>query len=61
MHIGKAIVNPAMPTMYELFDMHAEGRGQVVEREERAFAVFGLYEGTVTAFDTNVVASGYMA
>ena len=38
-----------------------EGRGELVDSPEKADTVFGLYEGTVTAFDTDVVLSTFLA
>lgn len=59
--IGRSIVELRKPTLFDLFLMHAEARGEVVASSDAADTVFGLDEGTVTAFDTNVVLSEYLA
>lgn len=59
--IGQAIVNLNKPTLYDLFQMHIEARGEVVKSQEEADTIFGLHEGTVSAFDTSVVLSEYLA
>lgn len=59
--IGQAIVGLKKPTLDDLFRMHAEARGDIVDAPDEADTVFGLYEGTVTAFDTDVVLSEYLA
>ncbi len=41
--------------------MHAAARGEIVASPDAADTTFGLDEGTVTAFDTNVVLSEYLA
>jgi hypothetical protein len=58
--IGQAIVGLQKLTLYDLFVMHAEGRGRIVESPDHAETVFGLHEGTVTAFDTDVIMSEYL-
>jgi len=59
--IGRSIVELTKPTLYDLFAMHIDGRGQLAETPEEAEVVFGLYEGTVTAFEGDVVLSDYLA
>lgn len=59
--IGRAIVELRKPSLYDLFEMHAEARGETVSAEEDAETVCGLYDGTVTAFDPSVVLSEYLA
>jgi len=59
--IGRAIVELNKPTLYDLFLMHAEARGEMIDNPDKAETVFGLYEGTVTAFETDVVLSEYLA
>lgn len=58
--IGRSIVGLQKPTLHDLFSMHAEGRGRLVDSVDHAETVFGLHEGTVTAFDTNIVMSEYL-
>ena len=59
--IGRSIVELRKPTLNDLFQMHAEARGEIVSSPTEADTVFGLDEGTVTAFDTSVVLSEYLA
>lgn len=59
--IGRAIVELRKPSLYDLFSMHAEGRGKLVSNSECADTVFGLHEGTVSAFDTMKIASEFLA
>jgi hypothetical protein len=56
---GRRLVKP---TLYDLFDMHAEARGtaRCTEFDRRdADTVFGLYEG-ITPFDTDRIMSEFM-
>lgn len=59
--IGRAIVELNKPTLLDLFEMHAGARGKLVETPDKADTVFDLYEGTVTAFDTDIILSEYLA
>ncbi|MBN70672.1 MAG: cytoplasmic protein [Gimesia sp.] len=59
--IGRAVVELCKPTLWELFEMHAEARGHIVETRDSAETVFDLYDGTVTAFDTSTILSEYLA
>ena len=59
--IGRAIVDLRKPSLYDLFEMHASARGELVECEDEAETVYGLHKGTVTAFDTDVILSDYLA
>jgi len=47
-------------SLFDLFEMHAEARGKLVEKREDAESVFSLDEG-VTPFDIAKIASGYMS
>ena len=47
-------------TLYKLFEMHAQARGELVETKEAAETVFSLDEG-VTPYDINVISSEYIA
>jgi hypothetical protein len=58
--MGKAIASLRKPTLYELFSMHAQGRGTAVGTRDEADTVFGLFEGTVTAFDADKIMSEFM-
>ncbi|MCM8529897.1 MAG: hypothetical protein NE330_01945, partial [Lentisphaeraceae bacterium] len=47
-------------TLYKLFEMHAQGRGELVDNREDAEKVFSLDEG-VTPYDVNLISSDYIA
>ena len=65
--IGRAIVGLNKPTLYDLFLMHAEARGEVVDplfvetEEVKVDTTFGVYDGSVSAFDTSTILSEYLA
>jgi hypothetical protein len=59
--IGRAIVESRKPSLYDLFQIHSEARGEIVNKDEDADTVFGLHEGTVNAFDPSVILSEYLA
>lgn len=57
----EAIVTSASKlTLYDLFRLHGEARGQIVSSKDEADQVFSLAEG-VTPYDQNVIASEYLA
>ena len=59
--MGKAVTGLVKPTLYDLFDMHAEARGTPVPlSREEADTVFGLHEG-ITPFDADRIMSEFMA
>ncbi|MCH2207114.1 MAG: TerD family protein [Lentisphaerales bacterium] len=47
-------------TLYKLFEMHAQARGELVETKEAAETVFSLDKG-ITPYDINVISSEYIA
>ena len=55
----KAMATLSKPTLYDLFEMHAEARGTLVKDKAKADTVFSLYEG-VTPFDTDKILSEYL-
>ncbi|MAX35746.1 MAG: cytoplasmic protein [Gimesia sp.] len=59
--IGRAILELNKPTLFDLFLIHAEARGEIVDSIKDAETVFGLHEGTVSAFDTDIILSQYLA
>ncbi|QDT39186.1 TerD family protein [Stratiformator vulcanicus] len=59
--IGQAIVDLKKPTLYDLLEMHAEARGEVVQNMQSAETVFGLHEGDLTAFDSDRILSEFLA
>ena len=58
--MGKAITGLIKPTLYDLFDMHAEARGSRVDSPAEADNVFGLHDGTITPFDAGRIMSEFM-
>lgn len=59
--IGRAIVELRKPSLFDLFLIHAEARGEIVNEGKDADTVFGLHEGSVNVFDPNVILSEYLA
>ena len=57
--MGKAITGLIKPTLYELFDMHAEARGSRVDSPAEADTVFSLQDG-ITPFDADRIMSEFM-
>ena len=47
------------PNLHDLFRMHAEARGELVDTIEEADTVFSLEKG-ITPFDTDVIVSEYL-
>jgi hypothetical protein len=45
--------------LYDLFRIHAQSRGELVEDRESAETVFSLDEG-ITPFDVNLISSEFM-
>jgi len=59
-HYGIGITTLVKPTLHELFSLHAQARGKLVESREAAQTVFSS-TGTVTPFDFETIASEYLA
>jgi hypothetical protein len=57
---GKAIAELNKPTLYDLFSMHAEARGKLVDDPVEADTIFSIHQG-ITPFDYTTIASDYMA
>ncbi|WP_143392965.1 TerD family protein [Fimbriiglobus ruber] len=57
--MGKAITGLIKPTLYDLFDMHAEARGNKVDSPSGADTVFSLHDG-ITPFDADRIMSEFM-
>ena len=57
--MGKAITGLTKPTLYDLFDMHAEARGSRVDSPAEADTVFSLHDG-ITPFDADRIMSEFM-
>lgn len=58
--MGKAMTNLKKLNLYELFELHANARGEVVEDIEEADTIFSPKEG-ITPFDIEVIMSEYLA
>ena len=59
--MGRAICRLVKPTLYDLFEMHAEGRAKrVVRSADKADTVFSMESG-LTPFDANRIMSEFMA
>jgi hypothetical protein len=60
--MGKAVTGLVKPTLYDLFDMHAEARGTgrcAESARSEADTVFSLHEG-ITPFDADRIMSEFM-
>jgi hypothetical protein len=57
--MGKAITRLIKPTLYDLFDMHANARGSRVDSPAEADTVFSLQDG-ITPFDADRIMSEFM-
>lgn len=57
--ILQAWIKTPKPNLYDLFKMHAEARGQLVDTAEEAEKIFSVHEG-VTPYDFDIIASEYM-
>jgi hypothetical protein len=57
--VGRALANMVKPTLYDLFEMHVEARGNLVDSPADAETVFSMNSG-VTPYDYSVIASEYM-
>jgi hypothetical protein len=56
----EALVEMKKPNLYDLFEMHAKARGNIVTDKSKAETVFSLKEG-VTPFDSEIIAAKFMA
>jgi len=58
--MGKAMISFIKPNLYDLFELHAASRGQLVENTEKAQTIFSLDRG-ITPFDTGKIMSEFIA
>ena len=56
----EAIVEMKKPNLYDLFEMHANARGKIVNDINKADTVFSIKEG-ITPYDFEVIAAKFMA
>jgi hypothetical protein len=57
--LGKALTDLVKPTLYDLFELHAEARGTVVNDKTKANVVFAPDEG-ITPFDVTLIIADYL-
>ncbi len=55
----KGLVNMIKPNLYDLFELHAKARGELVEVREDAEKIFSLHED-VTPYMFNEIASQFL-
>ncbi|WP_242213115.1 TerD family protein [Bacillus cereus group sp. BfR-BA-01383] len=58
--IGKALTNLVKPNLYDLFRLHLEARGELVQDIEEAESIFSLDKG-VTPYDIEKIISDFIA
>ena len=58
-HMGRAITTLVKPSLYTLFNLHVEARGERVLEAQDADVVFSLNEG-ITPFDTEDIMANFM-
>jgi hypothetical protein len=56
----EGLVEMKKPNLYDLFEMHAKARGNIVTDKSKADTIFSLNEG-VTPFDSEIIGSKFMA
>ena len=56
---AKAMTTLNKPKLYDLFKLHAEARGELVDNKDEADTVFSLDEG-ITPFDSDIIVSEYI-
>ncbi len=59
-HYGAGIESMKKPHLLELFSLHVQARGELVDSEEAAESVFSV-DGDITPFDFEAIASEYLA
>jgi len=57
--LSEALVTRKAPTLFDLFTIHAESRGALVDTREDADVVFAL-DGDITPFDTELILSEFV-
>ena len=56
----KALTNLVKPNLYDLFRLHIEARGELVQDIEEAETIFSLNKG-ITPFDIEKIISDFIA
>lgn len=57
--MAKAMTSLNKPNLHDLFTLHAQARGEIVENIEEADTVFSIDKG-ITPFDTDIIVSEYI-
>ncbi|RNB52843.1 hypothetical protein EDM57_20510 [Brevibacillus gelatini] len=57
--MGRALTTLVKPTLYELFSLHAQARGTLVERAEDADTIFSMNEG-ITPYDLEKIMADFL-
>jgi len=57
--LSQAMTSLVKTSLYDLFTLHAEARGQQVFEKDKADTIFGVHEG-LTPFDTEKILSEYL-
>ncbi|MFF2448156.1 TerD family protein [Neobacillus sp. NPDC058068] len=56
---GKAMTSLAKPNLYQLFELHARARGELIEELEEADTIFSVMEG-ITPFDIEKIIAEFL-
>ena len=51
--VGKALTNLVKPNLYDLFRLHIEARGELVQDIEEAETIFSLNKGLLLSISKN--------
>ena len=57
--MNEAMLSLVKPSLFDLFSLHAEARGELVKTVEDAETVFSLKQG-ITPFDTDKIVGEYL-
>lgn len=57
--IAKSLTNLIKPNLFDLFELHAKGRGTIVSQEENADTIFSIENG-VTPYQIELISSQYL-
>ncbi|WP_025716469.1 hypothetical protein [Paenibacillus sp. 1-18] len=57
--MGKAMTDLRKPDLYDLFNLHAKARGELVDTANQADAIFSLERG-ITPFDIELIMAEYV-
>jgi hypothetical protein len=57
--LSKAMMNLKKPNLFDLFFLHADARGTIVNSKEEADVIFSPYEG-ITPFDVDMILTEYL-